>query len=107
VQAQVMAMVGNAMAAMQDPSQVYKTGLHANSLLESLAEAVIGWLLLRHAEIAHRALPEASAKDRPFYEGKIASARWFAANVLPKSALRRTLAENEQGDLMTLPDEAF
>ena len=107
LQAQVMAMVGNAMAAMGDPPQIYKTGLHTNALLESLAEAVMGWLLLRHAEVAQAALPGASAKDKPFYEGKIASARWFAANVLPRAALRRTLAENEQGDLMTLPDEAF
>ncbi len=107
VQAQVMAMVGNAMAAMQDPPQIYKTGLHTNDLLFSLAEAVIGWLLLRHAEIAHAALPEASAKDKAFYQGKIASARWFAANVLPKATLRRILAEQEDGDLMTLADEAF
>jgi len=107
VQAQLMVMVGNTMASMQDPPQVYKVGLHTNALLESLAEAVIGWLLLHHAEIAHRALPGASAKDKPYYEGKIASARWFATNVLPKAALRRTLAEGEQGDLMTLPDEAF
>ena len=107
VQAQLMVMVGNTMASMQDPPQVYKTGLHTNSLLEGLAEAVMGWLLLRHAEVAHAALPTASAKDTPFYQGKIASARWFAANVLPKAALRRALAEAETGDLMTLPDEAF
>ena len=107
VQAQLMVMVGNTMASMQDPAQVYKTGFHTNSLLEGLAEAVMGWLLLRHAEIAHAALPAASAKDKPFYQGKIASARWFAANVLPKAALRRVLAEAETGDLMALPDEAF
>ncbi len=107
VQAQLMVMVGNTMASMQDPPQVYKTGFHTNSLLEGLAEAVMGWLLLRHAEIAHAALPTASAKDKPFYQGKIASARWFAANVLPKAALRRALAEAETGDLMALPDEAF
>jgi alkylation response protein AidB-like acyl-CoA dehydrogenase len=107
VQAQVMAMVGYAMAAMQDPPQIYKTGLHANALLFSLAEAVMGWLLIRHAEIAQAALPGASTKDKAFYEGKIASARWFAANVLTQSARRRTLAESEAGDLMTMPDEAF
>jgi alkylation response protein AidB-like acyl-CoA dehydrogenase len=106
-QGQLGAMVGYAMGAMQDPPQLYRAGLHTNALLEGLAEVVIGWLLLRHAEIAHEALPGAPAKDRGFYKGKIASARWFAANVLPKAALRRTLAESEQGDLMTLPDEAF
>jgi alkylation response protein AidB-like acyl-CoA dehydrogenase len=106
-QGQLGVMVGNAMMAMQDPPALYKVGLHTNALLESLAEVVMGWLLLRHAEVAHEALPGAPAKDKAFYEGKIASARWFAANVLPRAALRRTLAEGEQGELMTLADEAF
>ncbi|MFH1330043.1 MAG: acyl-CoA dehydrogenase [Actinomycetota bacterium] len=106
-QGQLGVMVGYAMMSMQDPAQLYKVGLHTNALLESLAEAVMGWLLLRHAEIAHEALSGASPKDQAFYEGKIASARWFAANVLPRAALRRTLAEAEQGELMALSDEAF
>jgi alkylation response protein AidB-like acyl-CoA dehydrogenase len=107
VQGQLMAMLGYAMGAMQDPTQLYKVGLHTNYLLESLAEAVMGWLLIRHAEIASAALPAATGKDKAFFEGKVASARWFAANVLPRVALRRTLAENETGDLMALSDEAF
>jgi hypothetical protein len=107
VQGQLMAMLGYAMGAMQDPAQLYKVGLHCNNLLESLAEVVMGWLLLRHAEIAHAALPAANGKDQAFYEGKVASARWFAANILPRAALRRTLAETETGDLMALSDEAF
>jgi alkylation response protein AidB-like acyl-CoA dehydrogenase len=106
-QGQLGVMVGHAMASMQDPPALYKVGLHTNALLESLAEVVMGWLLLRHAEVAQEALAGASAKDKPFYEGKIASARWFALNVLPHAALRRTVAEVEQGDLMALSDEAF
>ncbi len=106
-QGQLMAMLGYAMGAMQDPTQLYKVGLHTNDLLESLAEVVMGWLLLRHAEIAHAALPAAAGKDKAFYEGKVASARWFAANVLPRAAQRRTLAEAEQGEIMALSDEAF
>jgi alkylation response protein AidB-like acyl-CoA dehydrogenase len=107
VQAQMGAMVGFLMASMEDPPQLYRVGLHTNSLLETLAEVVIGWLLIRHAEIAEEALDGASEADRAFYEGKIASARWFAANVLPAAGLRRTLAETEQGELMALADEAF
>jgi len=92
-------------ASMEEPEHLYKVALHTNSLLEGLAEAVVGWLLLRHAEIADAALE--SGSDRYFYEGKIASARWFAANVLPKAAIRRNLAEAEQGELMALDDAAF
>jgi len=49
----------------------------------------------------------ASEADKAYFEGKIASARWFAANVLPKAHLRRVLAEAEQSALMGISDEAF
>jgi hypothetical protein len=95
------------MASQADATQLYKPALHANSLMESLTELLMGWLLIEHAEVAYECLDGAGDEDTAFYEGKIASARWFAANVLPKSALRRTLAEQEQGELMDLPDAAF
>ena len=107
VQQHVGVMVGHAMASTREPTEIYRTGLHANALLESLAELVIGWLLLRHAEVALTALPTTTGSDVAFYEGKVASARWFALNVLPKAALRRRAAEVEDGSLMTLPDAAF
>ncbi len=107
VQQHVGVMVGHAMASTSEPTEIYRTGLHANALLESLAELVIGWLLLRHAEVALAALPAASGGDADFYQGKVASARWFAGNVLPKAALRRRAAEVEDGSLMTMADAAF
>ena len=64
VQAHIGVLVAHSMASMQDPPQIYKAGLHTNSLLESLSEVVIGWLLLRHAEIAALAIPDAHEADR-------------------------------------------
>ncbi len=107
VQGQVGVMVAHAVASQQDPDEIYKTGLHTTSLLEGLAEVVIGWLLIRHAAIAIEAIEGASEGDRAFYEGKIASARWFAANVLPEATLRRRRAEAEDGAVMELPIAAF
>jgi len=107
VQGQLGAMIGALMASQGDPTELYKPALHANSLMESLAELLMGWQLILHAEVALAALDGASEDDRAFYEGKIASARWFAINVLPKTQLRRTLAETEQSALMSIPDEAF
>lgn len=104
VQSQLNVMVGALMASQADPEEIYKPTLHANPLLESLAEVVIGWLLLRHAEVAEISL--AGGAD-PFYEGKIASARYFARTVLPKLKLRRELAEAEDGGLMAMPIEQF
>lgn len=107
MQGQVGAMVEHAVASTTDPEEIYKTGLHTTSLLEGLAEVIIGWLLIRHAAIAIDALEGADEPDRSFYEGKIASARWFSANMLPEAALRRALAEGEDGSLMEMPIEAF
>jgi hypothetical protein len=107
VQGHIGVLVGHSMASMEEPPEIYKTGLHTTSLLESLAEVVIGWLLIRHAEIAIAAMDDASESDRAFYTGKVASARFFARNALPKAALRREAAEAEDGAIMDLPVEAF
>ena len=107
VQGHIGVLVGHAMASMQNPPEVYKTGLHTNALLESLSEVVISWLLLRHAEVASAAMENAEGSDREFYEGKIASARYFARLNLPKARLRRELAEGEDGALMEMSDAAF
>ncbi len=107
VQNHIGVLVGHAMASMEEPTEIYKTGLHTNALLESLSEVVIAWLLLEHAEKASAALPSAEGSDRAFYQGKIASARFFAADALPKAALRTAAAQQESAWLMDLPDEAF
>jgi alkylation response protein AidB-like acyl-CoA dehydrogenase len=100
-------MVGHLMGAEQDPTGLYKLGLHANTLLESISEVTVGWLLLRHAEIALAALPGADSRDSAFYEGKVASARFFARHAFPKTRIRREAAEQEDGALMDMVDEAF
>jgi alkylation response protein AidB-like acyl-CoA dehydrogenase len=103
VQGHLGVMVGHAMTAMGgNPSEIYKTGLHTTSLLESMAEVVIGWQLLRQAEVA---APKAA--DEPFYLGKVESAKFFIADVAPQIGARRAAAEREDASLMELPVEAF
>ena len=100
-------LVEHAMKSMQNPPEIYKTGLHTNALLESLSEITIAWLLLEHAEIAHAALADASGDDVGFYEGKVASARFFVNDALPKVAVRTAAAQAEDGWLMEMSDAAF
>jgi hypothetical protein len=107
VQNHIGVLVGHAMASMEEPTEIYKTGLHTNALLESLSEVIIAWLLLEHAEKASSALASAEGPDVPFYQGKMASARFFAADALPKAALRTAAAQHENAWLMDMPDEAF
>ena len=106
-QAHLGTLIGHAMKSLDDEhrAEIYKAGLNSTDFLFSLAEVVIGWLLLEHAEVAQNAIDAGS--DEPFYVGKVASARWFARNVLPKIALRRGLAEAQDGAVMELPEEAF
>jgi hypothetical protein len=109
VQAMVGAMVGYLMSAQEDVSQVYRAGQNTTRLLLSLGDLVVGWLLVRSAAVAVDALDAGSLseRDRAFYEGKIASARFFATTVLPELAARRKVVETTDNALMDLPEESF
>ncbi|MEU6743120.1 acyl-CoA dehydrogenase [Streptosporangium sandarakinum] len=106
VKAMADTMAGWAISSLETPQEVYKVGLNTTRFLLALGDVVIGWLLLRQAEVALKALGE-SDRDRAFYTGKVAAASFFAQTVLPRvAAERRTLAATNQ-DLMELPEEAF
>jgi alkylation response protein AidB-like acyl-CoA dehydrogenase len=109
VEAMAGAMAGFLMGSAEQPEQVYKVGLNTTRLLMALGDLVIGWLLLTHADIALRKLDEISAghPDRDFYAGKLSAGRFFAATVLPRLAVERTITEETTLDLMELPEGAF
>ena len=87
---------------------IYLVGLNTTEFLSSLSELVIGWLLLRHAEVALAALgQDPSERDRAFYEGKVAAARWFAGWVLPQLSTRREILASTDMELMDLDDRAL
>ena len=102
------AMIEHVTAAQEDLNNVYKVGQHAVTLLMSMGDLLIGWLLYGQAEIALRNLDgSASAKDQPFYQGKVAAARFFAKNVLPELSSRRKVVENADNSLMDVDEAAF
>lgn len=107
VQSHLNAMIGPLMASQANPEEIYKPALHTNALLESIAEVVIAWQMIRHAEVAEEAKATADKSDRGFYAGKIAAMRFFVKTVLPGISLRRRLAETENAALMQLPEAAF
>jgi len=91
-----------------DPRALYKVGLTSRRMLLALADLAIGWLLQRQADVALRALARAlTPADQAFYEGKVAAARFFAREVLPRLAADRKIIEGTTLDLMDLPEEAF
>jgi len=108
----VGALAGYAASSLERPEEVYRAGLNTTRLLMALGDLVIGWLLARQAEVALAALDAADpgrpgAADRAFYQGKLATARFFAQTVLPHLAVEREIAEATTLDLMELPEEAF
>jgi len=91
-----------------DVRNVYKVGLNTTRLLMALGDVICAWLLLRGAEVALTRLSgQLSAADKAFYEGKVASARWFARTVLPKLAAEAEIAEATDLAIMDLPEDAF
>jgi hypothetical protein len=106
VQAMVGAMVGQLTSAQEDVRHVYKVGQNTTRLLMSLGDLVVGWLLVRQAAVAVAALDAgtASAKDRAFYEGKVAAAHFFTATVLPELTARRAIVEATDNALMDVPE---
>jgi alkylation response protein AidB-like acyl-CoA dehydrogenase len=109
-------MINDLMSA--DPSSeqgeirnIYKVGLNTTRLLMALGDVVCGWLLLRQAEIALEKLGgdagSIAAKDKAFYEGKVAAAQFFAHHNLPRISAERAIAEAIDLSIMDLDEAAF
>ncbi|GHG86483.1 acyl-CoA dehydrogenase [Comamonas sp. JC664] len=97
-------MLGTLMGKLGE--SVYHVGLQGNRVLFAVAEVVIGWLLVRHAEVALERM-KSNPGDRAFYVGKLASARWFCHEVLPGVAHAARMVEHSNLDLMDVPEESF
>jgi alkylation response protein AidB-like acyl-CoA dehydrogenase len=108
VNGMVGAMVGELTSAAEDVKNMYKVGLNSVRLLMSLGDLVIGWLLLRQAEVALTKLTaDPSDRDKSFYEGKVVAAKFFAQTRLPLIAAERQIAEGVNLEVMELDEAAF
>ncbi|WP_328720486.1 acyl-CoA dehydrogenase [Streptomyces sp. NBC_00247] len=107
LEAIVGTMITDLTATGEDVKSIYKVGLNTTRLLLASGDVVVGYLLLKGASVAAEKLPTASGKDIAFYQGKIAAAKFFAANVLPGVSTERALAESVDNSLMELDEAAF
>ncbi|GAA0731950.1 acyl-CoA dehydrogenase [Dactylosporangium roseum] len=91
-----------------DPQALYKIGLNTRRFLLALGDIMVGWLLQKQAEVALQALTgDVSAADKAFYEGKVAAAKFFAHEILPRIGADRRVVESTTLDAMHLPEDAF
>ncbi|WP_431772065.1 acyl-CoA dehydrogenase [Streptomyces cucumeris] len=107
LEAIVGAMLTDLAATEQDVTSIYKVGLNSTRLLMASGDVIIGYLLLKGAAVASEKVGSAAAKDRSFYQGKIAVAKFFAQEVLPGLTVQRSLAETVDQSLMDLDESAF
>ena len=108
LQAWVNTMTGYLVESQQSARELYRVGLESVRFLLAVGDLLIGWLLLRHAEIALAALDrDPTVADRAFYSGKVAAANFFVKNVLPRLTADRGIAANVDLAVMDLREEAF
>ena len=107
VQGIIGTMVGFLTSSQEDVSNIYKVGQNTSRLLMATGDLVVGWLLLRQAEVALAKVDAASGRDKAFYEGKVAAAKFFVNQVLPQIKSQRKIAEATTNALMEVPEEAF
>src|SRR5882757_9637877 len=108
VRGMLSALMGYAKASSDEPTEVYRVGLRAVPFLLSVADVLIGWLLLWHAEVALDAIAAGtSQRDGAFYRGKVAAAVFFAETVLPRLAADRVVIESQGLAAMELDEDAF
>ncbi|RBY92863.1 acyl-CoA dehydrogenase [Blastococcus sp. TF02A-30] len=108
VQGMLTAMFGHLTAAQEDMTNLYKVGQNTSRFLLAVGDLLTAWLLIRQSEVALAALSgEVAAKDRDFYEGKLAATRFFTTQVLPRLAADRVIVENTDNALMEIPESVF
>ncbi|MFC4005405.1 acyl-CoA dehydrogenase [Prauserella oleivorans] len=108
VQGMLGAMIGYLTSSQEDVKNIYKVGQHTVRLLMSAGDLLVGWQLLKQAEIALGKLDAGAAgKDTAFYQGKVAVASFFAKTVLPELTARRAIVEAADNDLMEIDEAAF
>jgi alkylation response protein AidB-like acyl-CoA dehydrogenase len=100
-------LVGHAMASQEQSDEIYKVGLSTSRALMAVGDVIITWLLLRQADIAAEKLAAGAGKDTDFYTGKIASAKFFVATVLPHITADRKIVEATDSTIMQIPESAF
>ncbi|MGH3848947.1 MAG: acyl-CoA dehydrogenase, partial [Pseudonocardiaceae bacterium] len=108
VQAMAASLTGYLMAAQEDIASIYRVGLESVDFLLAVGDLLIGWLLLRQAQIALDALErDPTPADRAFYAGKAAVAKFFVKNMLPRLSAERRIAANVDLAIMQMREEAF
>ena len=108
LQAMVAALTRYLIESQNNARELYRVGLESVPFLLSVGDLLIGWLLVRQAEIALQALDgDVDSDDRGFYLGKVSAAKFFTKNVLPRLSAERRIVEAVDLTIMEMREESF
>ena len=108
VQGIVGTMVGSLTASAEDVTNIYKVGQNTTRLLLASATWSSAGCCCARPRSRLAALDGRRHRPRPgVLQGKVAAARFFAAQVLPLLTRRAAIAEATDNALMDLPEDAF
>ncbi len=95
-----------ALLACPDPA---RRMANATLYLDAFGHVVIGWIWLRQAAVAARALAGGglAETERAFYQGKIAAGRYFSRYELPLAVARLALCGSLDDTCLRAPAEMF
>jgi hypothetical protein len=82
---------------------------NAYPFLMLMGQVVTAWLLLWEAGVAKEKLgaPDGGGADKAFYEGKLATARYFIKHVLPEVDAAAKAIKSGDLSMMEIADEGF
>ncbi len=108
VQQMVAAMTKFLVDSQSNPRELYRLGLESVPFLLAVGDLILGWLLLQQAEVALAALDgDISDRDAHFYRGKVATATFFAKNVLPRLTAQSAILQAVDLAAMEMSEDAF
>ena len=105
------ALGGSAMKLLMwfQTGNVAMVPLSANRFCEMMSELTVSWLLLEGAVIAHEKSTKLAAgdSDKPFYDGKVQAALYYARNVLPGVEDKARMMNDEDRSAIEITDASF
>lgn len=96
-----------ALTALRDSGEVNLALANATPYLDAFGHVVLGWMWLRQALVAQRALGTAIGSDLDFYRGKLSACRYFYRYELPKVAERCALLKSFDDTCLAADEQWF
>jgi alkylation response protein AidB-like acyl-CoA dehydrogenase len=93
--------------AQNAPGNPDNAGAGAYAYMEIMGLVTLGWMWLKIARAAERAVAGGGKEGGDFYDAKLITARFYAQHELPLSAALRRRIEAGAETLMKIPAEAF